>query len=59
MRHASPAHQRLTKALTTNLQRKGPLPMKARKMLRDGTVHGQPLSRKQRGLFGAIVGRSR
>jgi len=28
---------------------------KARKMLRDGEVHGEKLTKKQRGLFGAIA----
>lgn len=34
---------------------KGPSPSKARQMLHDGTAQGQPLSKKQRGLFGAIA----
>ena len=29
---------------------------KAKEILRDGTVHGQALSKKQRGLFGLIAG---
>ena len=29
---------------------------KAKKMLKDGKVHGKALSKKQRGLFGAIAG---
>lgn len=33
----------------------GPSRSKAREMLRDGTVHGRPLSKRQRGLFGAIA----
>lgn len=28
---------------------------KAREMLADGTVHGKPLSKKQRGLFGVVA----
>ncbi|ANS04532.1 hypothetical protein [uncultured Mediterranean phage] len=28
---------------------------KARKILKDGTVHGKPLTKKQRGLFGATA----
>lgn len=32
--------------------------MKAREILRHGEVHGQALTRKQRGLFGAIAGGS-
>lgn len=31
---------------------------KARQILHDGTVHGHPLTHKQRGFFGAIAGRS-
>lgn len=57
MMHAE--HTRLMKAIATNLQHRGPSPRKAKEMLKDGTVHGQPLSKKQRGFFGAIVGRSR
>lgn len=33
-------------------------PDKAKTILHDGTVHGHPLTEKQRGLFGAIAGRS-
>lgn len=29
---------------------------KAKKILRDGTVHGRPLTKNQKGLFGAIAG---
>lgn len=29
---------------------------KAKEILRHGEVHGQPLTQKQRGLFGAIAG---
>jgi len=29
---------------------------KAKKILRDGTIHGRPLTAKQRGYFGAIAG---
>jgi len=32
---------------------------KAKEILRDGTVHGHPLSKKQRGLFGAAAGRAK
>ena len=28
---------------------------KARKILHDGTVHGRPLTEKQRGYFGAVA----
>ena len=28
---------------------------KARKILKDGTVHGKPLTKKQRGLFGVAA----
>lgn len=51
--------ERLRQALATQIQRRGPSARKAREMLRDGTVHGRALTRKQRGFFGAIVGRSR
>lgn len=38
-------------------QRKdAPSPAKAREILRDGTAHGQPLTRKQQGFFGALAG---
>jgi hypothetical protein len=30
--------------------------VKAKKILKDGKVHGKALSKKQRGLFGAIAG---
>ena len=33
-----------------------PTRTKAKEMLRHGEVHGKPLSKKQRGLFGAIAG---
>lgn len=37
-------------------QRKdAPSPTKAREILRDGTVHGQALTPKQVGFFGALV----
>lgn len=39
----------------TNRGKPGPSKAKAREMLHDGTVHGKPLSKKQRGLFGAIA----
>lgn len=29
---------------------------KAREMLEDGTVHGKPITKKQRGFFGAVAG---
>ena len=29
---------------------------KAKKILRDGTIRGRPLTAKQRGMFGAIAG---
>ena len=32
-----------------------PPPAKAREILRDGTVHGEPLTRKQQGFFGAVA----
>ena len=32
---------------------------KAKEMLRHGEVHGEPLSKKQRGLFGLIAGGGR
>ena len=34
-------------------------PTKARKILRDGKVRGKPLSKPQRGLFGAAAGRKK
>lgn len=34
-------------------------PEKARKILKDGTVHGKPLTEKQRGMFGAIAGKDK
>jgi hypothetical protein len=41
-------------------QRKdAPSPGKAREILRDGTVHGQPLTSKQRGFFGAVAALSK
>jgi hypothetical protein len=41
-------------------QRKdAPSPGKAREILRDGTVHGQPLTRKQMGFFGAIAAKAK
>ncbi len=36
-----------------------PSPRKARKMLRHGKVRGKPLTKKQRGKFGAIAGKGR
>lgn len=38
---------------------KGPPAPKAEQMLRDNQANGQPLSQKQKGLFGAIVGRGK
>jgi hypothetical protein len=32
-----------------------PSPTKAREMLRHGSVHGKPLTKRQRGLFGAMA----
>jgi len=32
-----------------------PPPGKARAILRDGTVRGEPLTRKQQGFFGAVA----
>ena len=40
-------------------RKSGPSPSKAREMLRDGTVHGQPLTKAQKGYFGAIASLSR
>jgi len=41
-------------------QRKGaPSPAKAREILRDGTVHGKPLTAKQRRFMGAVAGKSK
>ena len=41
-------------------RRKGaPTPTKARKILREGRVKGQPLTKKQRGFFGAVAGKRR
>lgn len=37
------------------LMSKGLGKSKARKMLKDGTAHGKPLTRKQEGLFGLIA----
>lgn len=34
-------------------------PAKAKEILRHGEVHGQPLTRKQKGLFGLIAGGDR
>lgn len=36
-----------------------PAPAKAREILRDGTVHGQPLTKPQRGYFGAIAAQAK
>ena len=64
MTRRSPAERRVLQAL----MRQGHLdvpgaspvtPEKAKEMLRHGTVHGKPLSRKQRGLFGLIAGGGR
>lgn len=41
-------------------ERKGaPSPAKAREMLRDGTAHGKPLTTAQKGMLGAIAGKSK
>ena len=41
-------------------QRKdAPSPTKARTILQDGTVRGQPLTKAQKGFFGAILGKAR
>jgi hypothetical protein len=41
-------------------QRKtAPSPTKAREILHDQTVHGQPLTRKQQGFFGAILSKAK
>jgi hypothetical protein len=37
-------------------RKKGLTAAKARKILRDGTVHGRPLTKKQKRFFGAIAG---
>jgi hypothetical protein len=34
-------------------------PTKARKILKDGEIGGKPLTKKQRGLFGAAAGRKK
>ena len=31
-------------------------PTKAKKMLHEGKVHGRPITRRQRGYFGAVAG---
>ena len=38
---------------------KGPKPEKAAQMLRDDQANGEPLSKAQKGFFGAIVGRGK
>lgn len=38
---------------------KRPSKAKAREILRDGTVHGKALTKRQRGFFGAIAGGKR
>jgi hypothetical protein len=38
---------------------KGPSPSKAETMLKDNQANGQALSKKQKGFFGAIVGRGK
>jgi hypothetical protein len=40
-------------------RKSAPAPRKARAILRDGTVHGQPLTRKQQGYFGAIAAKAK
>lgn len=34
--------------------KEGPSPQKAREILHDGTIRGKAITKKQRGLFGAI-----
>jgi hypothetical protein len=34
-------------------------PEKAKKILKDNSVHGHPLTKKQKGLFGSIAGKSK
>lgn len=34
-------------------------PAKAKKMLKDGTAHGKPLTPDQKGMLGAIAGKSK
>jgi len=36
---------------------KGPKPQKAERMLEDNQANGRPLSQRQKGFFGSIVGR--
>lgn len=57
---------RFTATLTAKMaakqpsQRKdAPSPQKARTILRDGTVHGQPLTTKQKGYFGAVAAKAK
>ena len=38
---------------------KGPTPQKAETMLQDNQANGKPLSKAQKGFFGAIVGRGK
>ena len=63
MQHSrhSPAERRVMAALmlqgSVDVTGASPVtPKKAKEMLRHGTVHGKPLSQKQRGLFGLIAG---
>ena len=37
-------------------RKRGPSQGKAKEILRDGTVHGEPITDKQRGYFGIIAG---
>ena len=34
-------------------------PAKARKMLKDGTAQGKPLTKKQKGFFGAVASKAK
>lgn len=44
-------------ARKTTQPRKAPVSVaKAKEILRDGTVHGKPLTQKQKGFFGRIAG---
>ena len=37
----------------------GPPPAKAEKMMQDNSANGKPLSKAQKGFFGAIIGRAK
>ena len=66
MLHADHAkYEKLRRVLAAQLDARGAVsvpgasrvsPSKAREILRHGTIHGEPLSRQQRGLFGLIAG---